>query len=135
MKTFANRVLLVLVVALCVVAAQAQSSVMLKGTIPVNFVVGDRSLPAGEYTIRAFAHEIEGWYDQNGRALFLMRTLPMGKEADASTYKLVFHRYGDTYFLREVWSGGISHEVNGGPKEQRLAKSQKREVVAVLMTR
>jgi hypothetical protein len=135
MKTFAKSLLMVMVVALCVVAAQAQSSVLLKGTVPINFMIGDRSLPAGEYTVRAVSHEVEAWYDQNGRGLFMVSTLPMGKEADLSTYKLVFYRYGDTYFLREVWSGGISHEVNAGPREQRIAKTHQREVVAVLMTR
>jgi hypothetical protein len=135
MKNLTNRVLLVLMVALCVAAAQAQSGPMLKATIPVNFVIGDRSLPAGEYSVRAVAHEVEAWYDQNGRALFMVSTLPMGKEADMSTNKLVFHRYGDTYCLREVWSAGTSHLVNEGSKEQRLAKSQKPEVVAMLVTR
>ncbi len=127
--------MLVMMVALSVVAVQAQSSVMLKGKVPVNFMIGDHSLPAGQYTIKSFGQEVEGWYDQNGRGLFLVNTLPMGKEDTAGTYKLVFRRYGETYFLTEVWSAGISHQVNAGNRERRIAQSHKAETVAVLMTR
>ncbi len=134
MKTF-SRVLMVLMVVLCVVAAQAHSSVILKGNVPFNFIVGDRNLPSGQYTISAATQNIESWYDANGRGLFMINTVPMGKEASADTYKLVFHRYGDTYILTEVWSGGSSHLVNGGRTAQQIAKNQKFEVVAVLMTR
>jgi len=135
MKNLTNRVVLVLVIALCALAAQAQSNVMLKGTVPMNFMIGDHSLTAGDYTVLAFSTDVEGWYDQNGRGLFLINTVPMGKEADAATYKLVFHRYGETYFLTEVWSGGISHQVAASSAEQKIAKSQKHAVIAVLMTR
>lgn len=135
MKNLTNRVVLVLVVALCALAAQAQSSVMLKGTVPMNFMIGDHSLTAGDYTVRAFTKDVEGWYDQDGRGLFLITTVPMGKEADAATYKLVFHRYGETYFLTEVWSGGVSHKVAAGSAQRQIAKVQKPSVVAVLLTR
>ncbi len=134
MKTL-NRVLMVLAVVLCVVAAQAQTNVMLKGNVPFNFVAGDHNLPAGVYTVSTLGGESEAWYDENGRGLFVMRTVPLGKEADAQTYKLVFHRYGDTYILTEVWSNGISHLVSGGKAAQQIAKSGKPQVVAVLMTR
>jgi len=134
MKTF-SRVLMVLMVVLCVVAAQAQSSVILKGNVPFNFVVGDRNLPSGQYTISAVTQNVESWYDASGRGLFMINTLPMGKEASQDTYKLVFHRYGDNYILTEVWSAGSSHLVNSGRTAQQIAKNQKFEVVAVLMTR
>ena len=135
MKTIINRILLVLTVALCVVAAQAQSTVMLKGNVPFSFSIGDRSLPAGDYTVKALDKEIEAWYDPNGRGLFLVRTVPMGKQADLATTKLVFHRYGNEYDLAEVWSEGASHQVIVSHSLQRVAqKHQKFETVALLMT-
>ena len=135
MKSFKNSIVVAMMVALCAIAVQAQSPVMLRGTVPVNFMIGDQTMPAGEYTVKAFGQEVQGWYDQNGRGLFLVNTLPMGKEASANTYKLVFRRYGETYFLTEVWSAGISHLVNAGNREHRIAQANKAEVVAVLMTR
>ena len=135
MNNLKNRIVLLLAVALCAVAVHAQSGPMLKATIPVDFVIGERSLPAGVYTVKSFGSNVEGWYDENGRGLLLINTIPMGKEAEPNTAKLVFHRYGETYFLREVWSGGASYEVRAGDREHRMAKLQKPEVVAVLVTR
>jgi hypothetical protein len=107
----------------------------LRGTVPFNFTVGDRSLPSGEYTIKAVDQNIEAWYDPNGRGLFMVRTIPMGKEAEMSVTKLVFHRYGDTYLLAEVWSEGVSHQVKFGAHQQRIAKLNSHyETIAVLMT-
>lgn len=135
MKHITSRILLVVTVALCVVAAQAQSTtMMMKGNVPFDFMVGDRSLPAGEYTIRALDQEIEAWYDPNGRGLFIVKTLPMGAEDELGSTKLVFRRYGDQYFLVQVWNNGVSHEVKVGSNQRRIAKSQKFETVAVLMT-
>lgn len=133
MKTLTNRALLVLTVALCVVAAQAQSTVMLKGTVPFNFIAGDQSLPSGDYSVTALDQEIECWFDQNGRGLFMLRTIPMGKQDNVSSTKLVFHRYGNDYYLAEIWSAGVSHEVQASRSQKRLAKTQKYEIVAVLM--
>jgi len=134
MKTIVSRILLVLTVALCVVAAQAQSTVMLKGNVPFNFSIGDRSLPSGEYTVKALDSEIEAWYDPNGRGLFLVKTIPSGQQLDPGTTKLVFHRYGSEYVLTQVCSEGKSHDVISKPGNQRIAKTQKFETVAVLMT-
>jgi hypothetical protein len=134
MKTMLSRTLMVLTVALCVVAAQAQSNTMLKGDVPFSFNIGDRSLPSGEYTVKAMDREIEAWYDLNGRGLFFVRTIPAGNVGDLSTTKLVFHRYGDQYFLAEVCSEGVNHQVLASRGQQRIAKTQKYETVAVLMT-
>jgi hypothetical protein len=124
---------LVIVVALGVVAAQAQSNVMLKGTVPFSFTVGDHTLPSGSYSVSSLGTETEAWYNQEGRGLFIIRTIPMGKQADLATYKLVFHRYGDRYFLSEIWNEGNSHELKVSDKEKELAKAQSFETIAVLM--
>jgi hypothetical protein len=134
MKTILSRTLMVLTVALCVVAAQAQSTTMLKGDVPFSFNIGDRSLPAGAYTVRALDREIEAWYDPNGRGLFIVRTIPMGNVADLSTTKLVFHRYGDQYYLAEVCNEGAGHQLLPTRTQQHIARKQKYETIAVLMT-
>ena len=133
MKQTWTRILMLVVVALSVVAAQAQSNVMLKGTVPFAFNIGDNQLPSGTYTVNSVGHEMESWYDENGRGLFFIRTIPMGKTADLATTKLVFHRYGGQYFLVEVWNDGNSHELKISGREKQLAKSQPYETVAVLM--
>ena len=134
MKTLKTYALLVLTVALCAVAAQAQASVMVKGNVPFNFVVGDHTLPGGQYIVKSLGQEIDAWFDSDGQQLFIDRTFAMSKE-DLSSTKLVFSRYGDTYYLVELWSNGVAHEVRQPSKMQHIAKTQKPEVVAVLMTR
>jgi len=133
MKQISIRVLVLAVVALSVVAAQAQSNVMLKGTVPFSFTVGDHNLPAGTYIVNSLGTETECWYEDGGRGLFMINTIPGGKQSDMATYKLVFHRYGDQYFLAEVWKAGNSHELRISGKEKELAKTQSYETVAVLM--
>ena len=87
--------------------AHAQVSQSLQGNIPFNFRVGNTVLPAGEYAIRPL---------NNGSFVFLMRSLEhngkavMGlsykvHESSNQSPKLVFHRYGDTYFLSQIWGG------------------------------
>jgi hypothetical protein len=133
MKNIAKSLLLVLTVALCVTAAQAQSETMLKADVPFGFIVGNQNLPAGEYTVKQMDREIEGWYGPDGHA-FILRTIPLGKEASLDTTKLVFLHTGDQYFLTEVWSNGVSHEVHMNRSQQQIARSGNYKTVAVLMT-
>ena len=133
MKNIAKSLLLVLAVSLLVVAAQAQSPVMLKGTVPFNFVVGNNILPSGDYTVKELDQEIEGWFGPDGHS-FILRTLASEKQGELGATKLVFHRYGSDYYLAEVWSQGSSHEVRPPSGERKIAKQQKLETIAVLMT-
>jgi len=134
MKNIAKSFVLVLTVALCVVAAQAQSPVMLRGTVPFNFMVGNHSAPSGDYTVKELDQEIEGWFGPDGHS-FIIRTMASDKQGDLGATKLVFHRYGNDYYLTEVWSAGSSHEVRLTSSQQSIAKKQKKfETVAVLMT-
>ena len=139
MKNIAKCALLVLTVALCVVGAQAQSTIMLKGNVPFNFVAGNYSHSAGEYTVKDISPDtrqaIEGWFGPNGQS-FLLRTSPLDSASsiNETETKLVFHRYGDQYYLAEVWTGGNSYEVKSSPRLQKVSKKQGFETVAVLMT-
>ena len=132
MKNIAKSALLFLTVALCVAGAQAQSTVMLKGDVPFSFVVGNRIYPAGQYTVKELGTEVEGWFGPDAHA-FIIRTLPMGDESAPQATKLVFHRYGDDYYLAEVWSDGQSHSVKSSPALQKISRKGKFETVAVLM--
>lgn len=78
--------------------------------IPFQFYVGDTTLPAGQYGI-AFDHSFNrilvsatGLED----AVWILphKIAGKGEDLQAATVTLKFHRYGDTYFLREVWRNG-----------------------------
>ena len=104
--------MLLLVVALslvtAVVSANGQSSKRQIANIPFTFVVGDNELSAGKYSVEPAtstgeALKISG--TENGTAMFRMSSQLDSREP-AEKGKLVFHRYGNQYFLAEVWTAG-----------------------------
>jgi hypothetical protein len=90
------------------VSAHAQSPNSVVADIPFEFAVGGKSLKAGEYSVRAFT--------ANGNALMISsedskhRVIRLANSIEARVVpqkaKLVFHRYGQRYFLSEVWTAG-----------------------------
>jgi len=77
--------------------------------IPFDFLVRGRSLPAGEYEISRLNDEPEVLAITNIRNRHehaMIETDP--EEGNAPRHgKVVFHRYGDSYFLHEIWTAGI----------------------------
>jgi len=103
---------LVSVFSLCaaVASANAQLSDPIRFKVPFDFNVGDKKLPAGEYTfsrlsgltdnkvISVSSAETSAGVFQSTFAAFALTP------KDKST--LVFHKYGDQYFLEQIWTGG-----------------------------
>jgi len=78
--------------------------------IPFQFYAGQTTLPAGQYGM-AFDHPLNRVLMSAAsldRALWILpqRISGSGQDLAAGTVTLKFHRYGDTYFLREVWRNG-----------------------------
>ena len=64
-----------------------------------------QSLPAGHYIVAGRAIHIRIFNSQSS-GLFVPTHGAMRTDSDGT--KLVFHRYGDTYFLSEVWVTGTT---------------------------
>jgi len=83
------------------VALLAQSQI--NATIPFDFTVGAKSLPAGDYTVKQVSEYvllIQSIKDGTG---VMTMTLPSEKtHKPDGTPVLVFNRYGDSYFLSKV---------------------------------
>ena len=103
---------LVSVFTLCaaVVSANAQITNPIRAKIPFDFSVGDKKLPAGEYTLS----HLSGLGDNktllvssvdSGTRIFQL-TLAAQVATPKNDSSLVFHKYGDQYFLETIWSGG-----------------------------
>ena len=98
-------------------ASSAKASTpLLRADIPFNFIAGDAMLPAGTYTITEATPGV--LLIQNEKlgpdAVFVMaHSLETTKPLDSG--KLIFNRYGDTYFLNQVWSDVSNYSV---PKSQ-----------------
>ena len=91
------------------VAANGQSKQKLIAHVSFDFVVAEKTLRAGEYDVRAV--------NQAGDAIaiksvdgdqVLRLSSPKERSDRQMNAKLVFHRYGNTYFLSQIWMAGES---------------------------
>jgi hypothetical protein len=121
------------IIALTVMAstrvAQAQQQMVVN--IPFDFVAGTNSLPAGEYTVQVSgaAHTLILMDRQDATASALMNTYAVDSSKPQADSKLIFHRYGDRYFLSQVWSEGDSRgrELSKSDREKEMALTAKIE--------
>jgi len=91
-----------------VTTARAQSSHEQTASVPFSFNVGDKSFPAGDYRVRQLnpasdrvALEIRSADGRRGKVT-LTSFVRSGKPAEGAG--LVFTRYGEQYFLAQVWT-------------------------------
>lgn len=110
MKRQAYTMIAVLILFGCLaVSAKAQCGSMQSiANIPFQFSAGQTMLPAGQYSITCSNSGqplvlIRSTTDGNDAAMMLMITVS-GKAQDRG--KLVFRRYGNRYFLAQVWTVG-----------------------------
>jgi len=102
---FSLRGLIVFFAAAVLLASSAAVSAQETDTItnvPFAFTVGQATLPRGTYRLsRLSGHldvfEITG--DRHSAIVISQPESPVGKDDNP---RLVFHRYGDSYFLREI---------------------------------
>ncbi len=71
--------------------------------VPFAFVAGRQTLPAGHYIVAAMDDTVRIF---NAQTTGLYVTTHSASRATHDGSKLVFHRYGDTYFLSGVWVTG-----------------------------
>jgi hypothetical protein len=109
---------LFLVSACASVSAQSLADA-LSVKIPFEFTVGEKTLPAGEYTIQRLrdtpAILVIQSADRGSRAVIW--TTPMDDSQSPAKTKLVFSDYGDRRFLAQVW-------IQGEKSKRTLAKSR-----------
>jgi len=106
LKNFTMLGLLLMVTAVSVAAQSERSKVT---NIPFNFIVGGKTLPAGEYTVEPNRRDYDKvWLVQSrdGHASALFITMPARASETQEKTKLVFHKYGDQYFLSQIWTAG-----------------------------
>ena len=73
-----------------------------RATVPFQFSVGDKTLEAGQYLISSTQEKVITIrnVDNNGFALALSNAV---EDFNVVEPKLVFHQYGEKYFLAQVW--------------------------------
>ncbi len=101
----------VLVIGLVVLAGLAplfaQASATARFNVPFEFVVGDVTLPAGEYTVNYEAKTSLIQVGKTGGGVSaIVLTMPSAAKLATASPTLVFNRYGAKSFLSEIWVNG-----------------------------
>lgn len=117
--------------------AYAQTGVV-KMNIPFNFIVGKTTLPAGDYTIENVSDSAQAILvansDRTSTAMLLANACESTTAAPKT--KLVFHRYGNQYFLAQIWKAGNDRgqELPQSRRETEVAMSSPAQNVVVVAT-
>ena len=134
-----NVTMLSLLLILTSVSVAAQSERSRITNIPFSFIVGEKTLPAGDYIVepnRRDSHNVWLVQSRDGRVSALFSTMPVRASDTQEKTKFVFHKYGDQYFLSQIWKAGDNsgRELRMPRLERELAKNtiERRTVVVVL---
>jgi len=98
--------------------------------IPFGFVVGTTTVAPGQYAISSQAGLTQ--VQLVGSKSYSVLSSPADPYAGSQDAKLVFHRYGDRYFLAEIWIGFTGRALTMSSAEKEVMASGKpREVATV----
>ena len=99
---------IVLAVAVALVALAkplfAQHAELMKINVPFNFVAENQRMQAGAYTIQPILNGGLLIRSADGKIVTTVLSLPAPLETTATVTQVVFHRYGDHYFLAQLWN-------------------------------
>jgi hypothetical protein len=108
--------MIAIVIMLLILAGLSSTNAQTSGTeltanIPFAFRVGDKSFPAGKYTVHctnaSSDRKILQLRSKDGRFNVLLQTIStIGQARDDA--RLVFNRYGDWYYFSQAWLAGDS---------------------------
>jgi len=115
-----------------IVAAQvARATEPLVVNIPFEFVAGTATFPAGEYIVESMGTGplviLTQRTDRSVAAI--VPTIPAGGGDVRWDTKLVFNRYGEHYFLSQIWTAGYREgkQLFKSDREKEIAKSARFE--------
>jgi hypothetical protein len=123
-------------VLLLATAAQAQTT-NVKAKIPFDFVVGNHTYSAGEYTVRSMSQSSSVIRIDNAddpeKGIALANVSCSASAAEATT--LVFQRLGDNYFLYQVWTDGSNtgREFPITKTQVQLAKNDSKPELVIMV--
>ena len=110
-------------------SAQAQSDRLITASVPFNFVIKDRALPAGEYVfalVQLGGSDAVKIQSADGHITAFVPTRSAKAKASQAAAKLVFNRYADQYFLSQVCGleDSTTQQLTKPRAEDRLAKTE-----------
>lgn len=126
--------------ALFMTTAASAQTIHMKADIPFNFILNGATLPAGEYSVTSMdmTGQVLSVSDLKSHQSNLIISNSCRSLKPATKTKLVFHRYGDRYFLKQIWVAGndSGRELSTSRREEEVARDfSMQEVVLVAAQR
>ena len=118
-----------LTITFAVAPAAADSFGSIKVDVPFDFTAADhRIFPAGKYTIQSEGMNGNGVIriiSEDGKASVFLSTNSAQSIRSRDETVVIFHRYGDQYFLFQVWAIGdnIGSEIPKSSIERQAARA------------
>lgn len=112
-------------------AGAQEPGTKIRASIPFDFTVKGKTLPAGEYEVSRVMDEpiailLRNVHDKHDEVV--VETEPVIGHMTPKRDELIFNRYGDTYFLAEVFTAGeqTGEELYPTHKERELRSEMAR---------
>ena len=114
-------------VSLATLPAAAKSVDGMRAQVPFDFHIGERLIPAGAYTVKSLTAD-EQVLRLNGDKDSAATTTNSGTEKGngEGRARLVFHKYGDQYFLSAVWGADSNGRTLSESKRERNLRKELR---------
>lgn len=94
--------------------------------IPFDFQIGKTQMKAGKYKIKKMKNKTFSLTDvEKNKSTLFLTTAQVGNERSVKTENIVFHRYGNSYFLREIYvlRATVGDEI-GETKAERIVRKE-----------
>jgi hypothetical protein len=113
---------------LSIASVHAQNAGTVSVSIPFEFSAANKTLPAGDYYVRRSIQgaKVDMEIISKDRSQTVLLTIHPVHGIDRQTQsKLVFNRYGDQYFLSQLWIAGRSNgEESAKTSRERSLRSE-----------
>jgi hypothetical protein len=120
---------------LAAASVYAQGSQNLTVQVPFGFHLGNSMLPSGEYIISTdVAPGVVRVRSADFKSSVMILSNTAQTSATPSEGKLVFNKYGDEYFLSQIWRAGSNtgNELRKSRREAEVAAIARRGVQSIM---
>ena len=106
-------------------------------TIGFEFAAGDKLLPAGDYTVQLNPERGTVVLRVEGQKPLMLLTARKESRSTPQRGKLVFQRYGTSFFLNEVWSqdNDTGQTLAPSAREKEMAREKQPQQMLVVLAR
>jgi hypothetical protein len=101
--------------------------------IPFTFQAGNHRMPAGEYLVKSGTGTVQRLRQVDGNAVMNVLTISVETRNGHPSPRLVFHRYGEIYFLAQIWTGSQGHQLSRSNWEKEIAREEGRTKIALVL--